>query len=189
MNISEDIANALKVLQAGGTLLYPTDTVWGIGCDATDPLAVEKVYKLKRRFESKSMLILLDRFERLSSYVKIIPDITFDLLESIDSPVTVIYSNARNLASNVIAPDGTVGIRIIREPFCQELISRFGKPIVSTSANISGEPTPAMFSQIPEEIRNGVDYVVRYMQDVYTQARPSTIIRLHEDGNYKMIRY
>jgi len=101
MNISEDIANALKVLQAGGTLLYPTDTVWGIGCDATDPLAVEKVYKLKRRFESKSMLILLDRFERLSSYVKIIPDITFDLLESIDSPVTVIYSNARNLASNV----------------------------------------------------------------------------------------
>lgn len=189
MSIADDIRNSLEVLQTGGTLLYPTDTVWGLGCDATNYQAVERIYQIKRRVESKSLIVLLDHFSSLSNYVKRVPDITHDLLESIDSPVTVIYSNARNLAPNVIASDGTVGIRIVKERFCSELIRQFGRPIVSTSANISGGPTPSMFSQISDEIHKSVDYVVRYRQNVYSQAKPSTIIRLFENGQYEMIRY
>jgi len=189
MSIADDIRNSLEVLRNGGTLLYPTDTVWGLGCDATNYQAVEKIYQIKRRVESKSLIVLLDHFNNLSTYIKHVPEITYDLLQSIDSPVTVIYSNARNLASNVIASDGTIGIRIVREQFCTELIRQFGRPIVSTSANISGQPTPAMFSQIPDEILQSVDYVVRYRQNIYSQAKPSTIIRLYENGQYEMIRY
>lgn len=188
MDYHSDIQRSVEVLQKGGTLLYPTDTVWGIGCDATNYQAVEKIYKIKRRVESKSLIVLLQNFESLSTYVRIIPDITFDLLDSIDSPVTVIYSHARNLAPNVIAKDGTIGIRIVKEQFCNELISRFGRPIVSTSANVSGEPTPAVFSHISDEIRDQVDYVVNYKQNIFTLSKPSTIIRLHENGNYNIIR-
>jgi L-threonylcarbamoyladenylate synthase len=189
MDITDDIRNSLAVLRNGGTLLYPTDTVWGVGCDATNYLAVDKIFSLKRRFESKSLIILLDSFESLSIYVKNIPEITFDLLDSIDSPVTIIYSNARNLPPNVIAKDGTIGIRIVKEPFCSELIRQFGRPIVSSSANISGEPTPSLFSHISEDIIKGVDYVVNYKQGLYSHAKPSTIIRLYENGHYNMIRY
>ncbi|MBK7214998.1 MAG: threonylcarbamoyl-AMP synthase [Bacteroidales bacterium] len=188
MDFEDDIRNALTVLHKGGTLLYPTDTVWGLGCDATNYMAVNKVYGLKRRVESKSLIILLESFESLSNYVKRIPDITYDLLDSIDSPVTIIYSNAWNLPENVIAKDGTIGIRIVKEKFCQDLIRAFGRPIVSTSANISGEHTPSVFNQISEEIKNDVDYVVKYKQDVFTPSRPSTIIRLFESGHYTMIR-
>jgi L-threonylcarbamoyladenylate synthase len=189
MDYNDDIRNSLEVLRDGGTFLYPTDTVWGLGCDATNYQAVDKIYRIKRRYESKSLIILLHDFDSLSIYIKKIPAITFDLLDSIDSPVTVIYSNARNLPPNIIAKDGTIGIRIVKEKFCSELIRQFGRPIVSTSANISGEPTPAIFNQVSEEIRKSVDYVVNYRQSVYTQAKTSTIIRLYENGEYHMIRY
>lgn len=189
MDYYDDIQQSVAVLRNGGTLLYPTDTVWGLGCDATNYQAVDKIYKIKRRVESKSLIVLLENFEHLSTYIRKIPDITFDLLDSIDSPVTVIYSNARNLAPNVIAKDGTIGIRIVKEQFCATLISKFGRPIVSTSANISGEPTPAVFSHISDEIKEQVDYVVKYKQNIFTLSKPSTIIRLHENGNYNIIRY
>src|SRR5512133_1363512 len=138
MNFDNDIEKSLKVLADGGTLLYPTDTIWGIGCDATNTMAVEKIYRIKSRSEAKSMIILLDHIDKLSTYIESVPEITGDLLASITNPVTIIYSNARKLAPNVIASDGTVAIRIVKDNFCSELIRRFGKPIVSTSANISG---------------------------------------------------
>ncbi len=183
-----DIENAIRVLEQGGTILYPTDTIWGIGCDATNTKAVEKIYQIKSRTEAKSLIILLDSFEKLSTYVEKVPDITSDLLNSITNPLTIIYSNARRLAQNVVAADGTVGIRIVKDDFCNELIRRFGKPIVSTSANISGFDPPAVFSQIAKEIRDSVDYTVLYKQDYFTRAKPSTIIRLRDDGMYTIIR-
>ena len=188
MDINEDIHKSLEILHAGGTLLYPTDTIWGIGCDATNYLAVDKIYNIKRRLGTKSLIVLIESFESLANYIKQVPEITFDLLQRIDNPVTVIYSNARNLAPNVIAKDGTIGIRIVKDTFCTALIRQFGRPIVSTSANISGEPSPSMFNQILDEVKDKVDYVVSYKQDIYTQAKPSTIIRLYENGQYTMIR-
>jgi len=183
-----DISNALRILESGGTLLYPTDTIWGIGCDATSAMAVEKVYRIKSRSEAKSLIILIDNIDKLSNYIEKVPDITGDLLASITNPVTIIYSNARKLAQNVIASDGTIAIRIVRDDFCSELIRRFGKPIVSTSANISGFDPPAVFSQIADEIKNAVDYTVSYEQDYFTRSKPSTIIRLRDDGMYTIIR-
>jgi len=188
MVFEDDIEKAINTLQSGGTILYPTDTVWGLGCDATNKNAVEKIYRIKSRTEAKSLIILLDNFNKLSTYVEKVPDITADLLASITNPVTIIYSNARRLASNVIAADGTVGIRIVKDDFCNELIRRFGKPIVSTSANISGFEAPALFSQIAGEIKNSVDFVVSYKQDYFTRAKPSTIIRLRDNGMYTIIR-
>jgi len=183
-----DIVNAIRVLEQGGIILYPTDTIWGIGCDATNTKAVENIYRIKRRTEAKSLIILLDQFEKLSDYVEKVPDITSDLLASITNPVTIIYSNARRLAPNVIAPDGTIAIRIVKDDFCAELIQRFGKPIVSTSANLSGFEPPAIFSQIDDEIKRSVDYIVSYKQDLFTRSKPSTIIRLRDDGMYTIIR-
>jgi len=186
--MENDIVNALLVLEQGGIILYPTDTIWGIGCDSTNTKAVENVYRIKRRTEAKSLIILLDTFEKLSDYVEKVPDITSDLLASITNPVTIIYSNARRLAPNVIASDGTIAIRIVKDDFCNELIRRFGKPIVSTSANLSGFEPPAIFSQIDEEIKKSVDYIVSYKQDTFTRSKPSTIIRLRDDGMYTIIR-
>jgi L-threonylcarbamoyladenylate synthase len=188
METSEDIFKSLEVLRSGGTFLYPTDTVWGLGCDATNYLAVEKIYRIKRRVESKSLIVLLDSILSLSAYVRKVPEITADLLNSIDNPVTIIYSNARNLAPNVIAADGTIAIRIVKEQFCSKLIREFGRPIVSTSANISGGETPAIFSHIASDIKTEVDYIVKYRQNMFTAVRPSTIIRLYEDGRYTMVR-
>lgn len=188
MNFEDDIQKSLKVLQEGGILLYPTDTIWGIGCDATNTQAVGKIYRIKSRTEAKSLIILLDHIDKLATYIKKVPDITGDLLASITNPVTIIYSNARMLAPNVVAPDGTVAIRIVKDDFCAELIRRFGKPIVSTSANISGFDTPVVFSQIADEIKNAVDYTVAYKQDYYNRSKPSTIIRLQDNGMYTIIR-
>jgi L-threonylcarbamoyladenylate synthase len=188
MQFEEDILRAVEVLSSGGTLLYPTDTIWGLGCDATNKTAVEKIYKIKSRSEAKSLIILLDSIDNLSEYIEKVPDITADLLASISNPVTIIYSNARKLASNVIAQDGTIAIRIVKDDFCSELIRRFGKPIVSTSANISGQEPPAVFSQISDEIKNTTDYIVKYKQDYFTRSKPSTIIRLNDDGMYTIIR-
>ncbi len=188
MNFDNDIQKSLEVLRAGGTLLYPTDTIWGLGCDATNQRAVQKIYSIKSRSEAKSLIILIDDFEKLSTYVEIVPEITSDLLASITNPVTIIYSNARRLAPNVVASDGTIAIRIVKDDFCKELIRQFGKPIVSTSANLSGFEAPATFSQVSDDIKDAVDYIVSYKQDYYSVSKPSTIIRLREDGMYTIIR-
>ncbi|NVO18226.1 MAG: threonylcarbamoyl-AMP synthase [Bacteroidetes bacterium] len=186
--MQDEIKKSLQVLHEGGTLIYPTDTVWGIGCDATNYLAVDKIHRIKRRYGTKSLIVLIDSFDSLALYVKNVPEITFDLLQSINNPVTIIYSNARNLAPNVIAKDGTIAIRIVKEKFCNSLISQFGRPIVSTSANFTSEPTPTLFNQISEELKSQVDYVVSYNQDSFILSKPSTIIRLFENGLYSIIR-
>ena len=188
MNFEDDIQKSLKVLEVGGVLLYPTDTIWGIGCDATNTEAVRKIYHIKSRTEAKSLIILLDHIDKLPTYIEKVPAITGDLLASITNPVTIIYSNARKLAPNLIAADGTIAIRIVKDDFCTELIRRFGKPIVSSSANISGFEAPVVFSQVVDEIKNAVDYIVTYKQDYFTRSKPSTIIRLRDDGMYTIIR-
>jgi L-threonylcarbamoyladenylate synthase len=184
----EEINKALEVLKDGGIILYPTDTIWGIGCDATNEAAVNKVFKLKGRDESKSLIVLLDNENKLQSYVQEVPDLAYDLIEYAEHPLTVIYSGAKNLAPNVIGQDGTVGIRIVKHPYCQQLIQRFRKPIVSTSANVSGEKSPSNFSEISEEIIRGVDYVVNLEHDDRSIKRPSTIMKLDANGCFSFIR-
>lgn len=175
-------------MKNGGIILYPTDTVWGIGCDALNSKAVDKIYKIKKRSESKSLITLLNNYEDLEKYIPRIPDITIDLISSLSKPVTVIYDSSQNLPRNLSAPDGTIAIRVVKDEFCRDLISALGHPIISTSANISGEPTPLVHSQISEEISKKVDYCVELFHDQFNQAKPSTIIRLFSDGNYVVIR-
>jgi len=184
-----DIKKAIEVLRNGGVILYPTDTIWGIGCDATNPDAVKRIYDIKKREDSKSMLVLLDHANRLESYLNEVPDIAWELIEVADKPLTIIYPGAKNLASNLIAPDGTVGIRIAQDAFCQKLIGQFRKPIVSTSANMSGNPSPAFFEEVTKDIVNAVDYVVEYRQDDVTPASPSQIIKLGVGGEVTVIRH
>lgn len=175
-------------MAAGGLILYPTDTIWGIGCDATNEEAVRRVYELKRRSDHKAMLLLMDSSAKLNYYVQEVPDVAWDLIELADSPLTVIYSGARNVAPNLLAEDGSVGIRITQEEFSHKLCERFRKPLVSTSANVSGDPSPANFSEISETIKAGVDYIVRYRQDDLSKAAPSHIIKLGAGGLVKIIR-
>lgn len=186
--MEEDISSCLKVLQSGGTILYPTDTIWGIGCDATDYLAVEKVYALKKRTESKSLIILLDDPEKIKEYVTSVPAIAWDLLQHVETPLTIIYPAAKNLAGNVVAGDGSVAIRIIRTEFCKRLIRAFGKPIVSTSANIAGEDPPLTFRNISQEILRGVDYIADESLDQFGLLKPSRIIKLNPNGEFHIIR-
>ena len=175
-------------MAAGGLILYPTDTIWGIGCDATNEEAVRKVYALKRRSDHKAMLLLMDSSAKLNYYVQEVPDVAWDLIELADSPLTVIYSGARNVAPNLLAEDGSVGIRITQEEFSHKLCERFHKPLVSTSANVSGAPSPANFSEISETIKSGVDYIVRYRQEDLSKAAPPHIIKLGAGGLVKIIR-
>ena len=175
-------------MAAGGLILYPTDTIWGIGCDATNEEAVRKVYALKRRSDHKAMLLLMDSSAKLNYYVQEVPDVAWDLIELADSPLTVIYSGARNVAPNLLAEDGSVGIRITQEEFSHKLCERFRKPLVSTSANVSGAPSPANFSEISETIKSGVDYIVRYRHEDLSKAAPSHIIKLGAGGLVKIIR-
>jgi L-threonylcarbamoyladenylate synthase len=186
--LKEEVEKALQVLKDGGIILYPTDTIWGIGCDACNPEAVEKVFKLKGRDEAKSMIILLDTENKLPSYVKDVPEIAYDLIEFAENPLTIIYSGAKNLAANTIARDGTVAIRITRDEFSKQLIQRFRKPIVSTSANISNEPSPTNFQEISDKIIDGVDLVVNWKQDDLSPKKPSTIMKLEADGRFSFIR-
>lgn len=186
--LKEEIEKALEIIKAGGIILYPTDTVWGIGCDATNEIAVEKIIKLKGRAENKSLIILLDNENRIESYVSDVPEIAYDLIEYAENPLTIVFSGAKNLASNVKNQDNSIGIRIVKHPFCQQLIHRFRKPIVSTSANLSGNPTPKNFHEIDEEIINGVDYVVNIEQEDLTPKKPSTIMKLEADGRFNFIR-
>lgn len=186
--MNEDIKKAFDVLVSGGLILYPTDTIWGIGCDATNEEAVKRVYELKKRVDSKALITLLDNSIKLDYYIQDVPDIALDLIELSDKPLTIIYDNARNVASNLIAEDGSLAIRITKEQFSYELCKRFRKALVSTSANISGEPAPANFSEISEEIKNGVDYIVEYRQDDISKAKASSIIKLGKNGEVKIIR-
>ena len=186
--MDQEIETTLQILRRGGVILYPTDTVWGLGCDATNAEAVAKIYKIKQRSDTKSMLVLLDTEEKLSDYVETVPDIAYDLLEMADKPLTVIYDNAVNLASNIVAEDGSIGIRIPNDPFCKKLIWKLKRPLVSTSANISGQASPALFSEISEEIKQAVDYVVNWRQNDKNKATPSSIIKLGARGEVKVIR-
>ena len=183
-----DLKRTLEVLKEGGIVLYPTDTIWGIGCDATNEKAVEKVFQIKQRSDQKSMLVLLDNSNKIPSYVNEIPDIVWDLIDLADKPLTIIYSGAKNLAKNLISSDGSIGIRITNDLFTQKLISKFGKPIVSTSANLSGEPAPSNYSEISRKIIDAVDYVVKWRQDDVSKIMPSDIIKLEPNGEIQIIR-
>lgn len=188
MNSSENqLQEAVTILKTGGTILYPTDTIWGIGCDATNKEAVEKIFSIKKRSESKSLIVLLDRPENLNKYILEVPALAWDLIELTDKPLTIIYPKARGFASNVFAEDGSIGIRITKDDFCRKLIQRFGKPIVSTSANVSGEASPASFSEISPTILKAVDYVVNSSSE-NKNAKPSAIIKLGENGEIKILR-
>jgi L-threonylcarbamoyladenylate synthase len=186
--MKNEVEKALEVVKAGGIILYPTDTIWGIGCDATNEESVQKVMALKGRSASKSLIVLVDNDTKLASYVREIPDVAYDLIEYAENPLTIVYSNAKNLAPGVINEDGSVGIRVVKHNFCQQLIQRFRLPIVSTSANISGEPAPKNFSEVSQEIIDGVDYVVNLEQEVSEEKTPSTIMKLSPDGLFTFIR-
>ncbi len=186
--MTDDIKKAVEVLQQGGLILYPTDTIWGIGCDATNEEAVKKVYALKQREDSKSMLVLLGNDAKLNSYVVEVPEMAWDMIELSTKPITIIYPNAKNLAKNLLAEDKSVGIRITKEEFSKKLCERFKKPIVSTSANISGQPSPKFFGEISEEVKKGVDYIVGYRQDETNNPAPSSIVKLEVDGLVQVIR-
>jgi len=184
----EDLNQALETLKNGGLILYPTDTIWGIGCDATNPEAIEKVFALKGRDKSKSMLILLHSDNQLASYVREIPEVAYQLIESYDRPITIVYSGAKNLAENAIAEDGSIGIRIVSHPFCQQLLQRFKKPIISTSANLSGQPSAQTFDQIDELIKEKVDYIVKFGQNEDSPGTPSIIMKLDPSGKFEFLR-
>ena len=185
--LKEEVRKACEILKNGGIILYPTDTIWGIGCDATNEVAVKRVYELKHREDSKAMLVLLDDVGKLASYVEV-PDVAYELLEVNDKPMTIIYPNAKNLAKNLIAQDQTIGIRITSETFTKALLYRFRKPIVSTSANISGEPSPRCFAEISEVVKAAVDYVVDFRQEETTNPAPSSIVKLGVGGEIQIIR-
>lgn len=184
----EDLNKALETLKNGGLILYPTDTIWGIGCDATNPEAVEKVFALKGREQDKSLIVLLHNDNQLASYVNDIPEVAYELIEYTEKPLTIVYSNAKNLALNVVAPDGSIGIRIVRHPFCEQLLQRFRKPIVSTSANISGEVSPSCFEDISEHIKTRVDYIVEYGQHEKGDGKSSTVVKLDPSGKFDFLR-
>ena len=183
-----DIVQCLKTLSAGGLILYPTDTVWGIGCDATNADAIKKVYQLKQRDDSKAMIVLIDSADHLDHYVVDVPMIARELIDVAVKPLTIIYEGAYNLAPNVLGDQDSVGIRIPNDEFCHRLCERFGKPIVSTSANVSGHPTAKTFADIDTSIVQGVDYAVQYRRDDTSRHQPSNIILLSRDGTFKIIR-
>ena len=183
-----DIQNCLNTLENGGLILYPTDTIWGIGCDATDPTAVEKIMRLKKRPDEKSMIVLLADEKDILHYITQPNPMISDYVKGLGQPTTVIYDGAVGLADNLVPDDGTIAIRVVKDPFCKMLIKQFGKPIVSTSANISGYPPASIFNDIDMAIRNGVDYVVEHRQDETEPGRPSSIIKWNADGSLSIIR-
>ena len=198
--MNEEIQKALEVLRSGGIILYPTDTVWGIGCDATDPEAVAKIFAIKKREDSKSLVLLASDIDMICRYVKEIPEMAVQLVEVNDKPMTIIYPDAiagdqgnmkadrRCLAFNTVAQDGTVGIRIPMMDFCRQLVAKLGRPLVSTSANISGEPTPKKFSEISETIRSAVDLIVDPSLERGATGQSSSIIKVGLDYSIEIIR-
>lgn len=183
----ENIDQIVAILKQGGIILYPTDTVWGIGCDATNANAVKKVYKLKQREDSKALICLVNNYSMLEKHIDNVPNIAYDILDLADSPTTIIYDAPAGIAKNLVAEDNTLAIRIVKHKFCEKLIKYLGRPLVSTSANISGQPTPKSFEEISEAILKGVDYVVN-LQSENKNAKPSTIIKLSNNGGVKIIR-
>lgn len=186
--IEDDIKECVEVMNKGGLILYPTDTIWGIGCDATNAEAVKKVYELKQRADNKALIVLLDSVVRLDHYVVNVPEMAYELLDVAVKPLTIIYDGAYNLAPNLLGDNDSVGIRIPHDDFSHRLCASFGKPVVSTSANISGEATAHFFNEIDEKIKGGVDYVVKYRQDDTKPHDASNIIMLKEDGSFKILR-
>ena len=188
LDFNNDIDECLRILQAGGIILYPTDTVWGLGCDATNEAAVEKLYAIKQRPSEKAMIVLVADERDVLQYVSS-PDLrVFDYLNEINRPTTVIYEGAIGLASNLTGEDGTIAIRICHDIFCRHLIKRFRKPLVSTSANLSGSPAPKTFSDISKDLLKMADYVVKYRQDDEFSTLPSAVIKWNKDGSHTVIR-
>ena len=188
VDLELEIRNCAHVLLEGGVILYPTDTVWGLGCDATNAAAVQKIFEIKRRPGTKSMIVLLAEEKDILHYVAAPPPDIIAMLEEFTSPTTVIYDGALGLADGVTAEDGSVAIRICHDPFCKALIKRIKKPLISTSANISGEPAPSVYSEISPDVLSGADYTVKYRQDDDIPKKPSRIIKMNDDGSYTIIR-
>jgi L-threonylcarbamoyladenylate synthase len=188
MDFEEDLKQSLMVLKGGGVILYPTDTIWGLGCDATSSSAIEKIFKTKSRAEGKNLIILVNGESMLERYVKNVPEAAYQITNVSDKPVTIIYPEGKNLAPGVCAEDGSVGIRICNDPFCLELITRFRKPIVSTSANLSGKPSPAHFGEIDEAIINAVNYTVNHRQNDRQKQVASPVIKIDNKGVLRIIR-
>jgi L-threonylcarbamoyladenylate synthase len=187
MDLNLEVHKAFEIISNGGIILYPTDTVWGIGCDATNADAVAKIYNLKQRAETQSMICLMNGEKMMYNVFKEIPEVAWQIIDLSEKPTTLILDNPRNVAPNIIAIDKTLGIRLVKEPFCFKLMERMKKPLVSTSANISGQPTPNSFKEISQEIINGVDYVVNLNREK-VGGKPSTIIKLGNDSQVKVIR-
>ena len=186
-DINQEVHKAFEIIKEGGIILYPTDTVWGIGCDATNPEAVAKIYQLKQREETKSMIVLMNGEKMIYNVFKEVPEVAWQIIDLSEKPTTIILDEPRNVAANLIAPDKTLGIRLVKEPFCFKLMEKMKKPLVSTSANISGQSTPIAFKDISQEIIKGVDYVVNLHQEKIA-GKPSTIIKLTNDSQVKVIR-
>jgi L-threonylcarbamoyladenylate synthase len=182
------VAQALEALQRGGLLLYPTDTLWGVGCDATNAQAVERIFALKRRADSKSLIVIADSMAMVERYVRQVPDMAYTLTEITAHPLTIIYPQAAGLAPNVAAADGSVAIRVVRHDFCEALLRRFRKPIISTSANLSGTPAPAAFADVADVIKQGVDFIVPAAMDRGATGKPSSILKLGLSGEVAVIR-
>jgi L-threonylcarbamoyladenylate synthase len=186
--MKEDLINAVKCLREGGVILYPTDTVWGLGCDPGNEKAVDRIFRIKQRPENKSMLLIVDGLWRVGRFAREVPEIAEQLVEMSQKPLTLIYPGARNVAANLPAGDGSIGMRVCKDAFCNELVYRFRKPVVSTSANISGQPAPAIFGEVDKQIVKQVDYVVRHRQTDTKRARPSSIIKLHGGNRFTLVR-
>lgn len=188
MLFQEDINKGLEVLKAGKVLLYPTDTIWGLGCDASNAEAVKKIYDIKGRSESKAMIILIERIEQLRDYVVKVPDIAWDIVDYSEKPLTVVYPKGKNVAHNLLGEDGSIAIRLVRDEFCQALLRKFRKAIVSTSANISGDPSPRFFKEVDPKVIELVDYAVTHRQKDTTPANPSVVMKIELDGEIKFLR-
>jgi len=188
MTIAEIQKECGAVLKRGGLILYPTDTVWGIGCDATNAEAIDRVYALKKRADNKALITLVCDFTMLRQFIEEVPQVAYDVLNFAVKPTTIIYDDPIRVATNLIASDNTLAVRVIKEPFCNKIIKKFRKPIVSTSANVSGQPTPRSFAEISEEIKNGVDFIVPIEQNAKKVGKPSVIIKISNSGNVKVIR-
>jgi L-threonylcarbamoyladenylate synthase len=186
--MTDDLKKACDIMRAGGIILYPTDTIWGIGCDATNESAVRRIYELKQRVDSRAMLVLIDNPVKLEQYVETVPAIAWKLIEIADKPLTIIYPQGKNVAPGLLAGDGSIGIRVTTEDFSRRLCEQFRKPLVSTSANISGESSPSNFEEIPDTIKEGVDYIVQYRRKDMSKAKPSGIIKLGNGGLFQIIR-
>ena len=186
--IAEDIRTAVQTLRQGGLILYPTDTIWGIGCDAANEEAVRRIFQLKQREDRKAMICLVDSANRMQRYLHQVPDVAWDIIDYADKPITLILDGAINLAPSLIAEDGSIGLRVTKENISHELCYRYERAIVSTSANISGEPSPACFDEITDEIKRGVDYIMRSRQNDLSKSKPSQIIKLSLDGRIQIIR-